>query len=269
VLELTEYLGRPEAAVRASLSDAAQRFSDEWRREVRDAGNQQALIQFYNESETEIFDLVQWHATDPIHYRTLVCLDIASRRQGRAFLDYGSGIGSDAIVFASAGFEVTLADVSSPLLAFAQWRCERRGFHVNAIDLKRQPLPPRAFDVTTCFDVLEHVVKPFGTLVRIRKAMASDGLLFLHAPFGVDDQRPMHVIHEDVISYRMRSAGFSWRGDLETAFPSWLWQPRVYESIPDRLIDRVAYYISDVLLPPRVASVLGGVYKTALRRTPS
>ena len=103
-----------------------------------------AVVRFYDESQTEIFDLAQWHASDPIHYRTLVCLDIATaQRRGRRVIDYGSGIGSDAIVFAAAGYDVTLADVSSRLLEFAAWRCARRGLVVRTIDLKRERIPVR------------------------------------------------------------------------------------------------------------------------------
>ena len=50
---------------------------------------------------TELFDLAQWHSTDPIHFRALICADIAAKQSGRKYLDYGSGIGSDALVFAS------------------------------------------------------------------------------------------------------------------------------------------------------------------------
>src|SRR5262249_47148424 len=80
----------------------------------------------------------EWHSTDPIHYRTLIVRDFAAARRGRACLDYGSGIGSDALVFADAGFEVTLADISDLLLAFAAFRCRRRGFTVHTIDLKKK-----------------------------------------------------------------------------------------------------------------------------------
>src|SRR6185295_7423338 len=121
---------------------------------------------FYNESKTELFDLAQWHSTDPIHFRSLMCADLAeaaTKAGGRRYLDYGSGIGSDALVFASKGFEVTLADVSEPLLAFARWRCEQRGLHVQTIDLKRRQPPHGAYDAVVCFDVLEHVHRPLRT----------------------------------------------------------------------------------------------------------
>jgi SAM-dependent methyltransferase len=266
VAEAAEYFGLTPAQVLARIDGAAERFKHEWQERVRDPNDERAVIRFYNETDSEIFELIGWHAADTIHYRTLVCLDIAGRAPGRRALDYGSGIGSDAIVFADAGFEVTLADVSEPLLAFARWRCERRGHRVRVIDLKTEPLPPCACDVAICFDVLEHIPRPIRTVARLGRALAPGGLLFVHAPFGVDPDRPMHVVHDDPLTGRMRSAGFTWRGDLETAFPSWLWAPRVYESMDARRLDRLGYYVYDVLLPGRVGERLAGVYRRLMPR---
>jgi 2-polyprenyl-3-methyl-5-hydroxy-6-metoxy-1,4-benzoquinol methylase len=265
ILELSEYLSLPPRAIEDRLHDAASRFTEEWRQRVTDPTDEATVIRFYNESQTEIFDLAQWHAEDPIHLRALMCLDLAQQRPGRRLVDYGSGIGSDALVFAQAGFDVTLADVSTPLLSFARWRCERRGHRVKVVDLKVAGLPRRSYDAAICFDVLEHVLRPARTLRQINRAMETGGLLFVHAPFGADPERPMHVVHEDVITRRMRAVGFSWRGDLERESPAWLWAPRVYERSSASTIDRAGYYVHDVWMPGRIGAACASVYR-ALRR---
>jgi SAM-dependent methyltransferase len=268
--ELAEFLGLTRQETEARLSNAVRRFQQEWEAKVTNPADEAALIRFYNESETEIFDLVQWHATDPIHHRTLVCLDqAASRGGGQRLIDYGSGIGSDAIVFGLAGYEVTLADVSSPLLKFAAWRCARRGLAVKTIDLSTETLPRRAYDVALCFDVLEHVPRPLHVLRRLHAALVPGGLLFLHAPFGVDPDRPMHIVHEDPLTNRMRVAGFHWREDLQKEFPSWIWSPQVFEALDLRPFDRVGYYLHDVMLPSRAAAKLANWYRRIVpRRAP-
>jgi 2-polyprenyl-3-methyl-5-hydroxy-6-metoxy-1,4-benzoquinol methylase len=269
ILELSEYLGLSTHAIEERFKNAAQRFTEEWRHRVTDATDEAAVIRFYNESQTEIFDLAQWHANDAIHLRSLVCLDLARQRPGRRLVDYGSGIGSDALVFAQEGFDVTLADVSSPLLSFASWRCERRGHRVKIVDLKSSRLPQRSYDVAICFDVLEHVLRPARTLRQINKAMATRGLLFVHAPFGADPERPMHVVHEDVITRRMRAIGFNWRGDLERECPDWLWAPRVYERSGASAIDRAGYHVHDVWMPGRIGAACAGLYRALRRRQPA
>lgn len=260
-IELSEYFGSSAAEIEAQLADATTRFTEEWRDRVTNPADERAVTQFYNESRTELFDLARWHAEDQIHFRTLMCADSAVQRPGRAFLDYGSGIGSDALAFASVGFDVTLADISDPLLAFARWRCERRGFRVRTVDLKRESLPQRQFDAVICFDVLEHIHRPLRTLDGIRRAMKPGALFFVHAPFGKDPDRPMHVVHTDVITPRMRTVGFTWREDLETDFPGWLWHPRVYEAFDLSPIDRLGYLIYDGWLQGAVGDRLASVYR--------
>ena len=164
--------------------------------------DEQSVVRFYNEAESELFELIGWHASDPIHYRTLIVRDLALGRSGRVHLDYGSGIGNDALVFAAAGFDVTLADISDCLLAFAAWRCRRRGYSVRTVDLKREHLPREAFDVVVCFDVLEHIPNPLKIVRTIRRSMRGEALLVFHAPFADDPEHPMHVVHSDVVTPR-------------------------------------------------------------------
>jgi len=266
-LELSEYFGRAAADIEQQLAGATASFTAEWQQHVPDARDERAVTKFYNESKTELFDLAQWHSTDAIHYRALICADIATASlkarttPGPAYLDYGSGIGSDALVFASKGFDVTLADVSEPLLAFAKWRCERRGMKVQTIDLKRRQPPHGAYDAVVCFDVLEHVHRPLRTLDHINRSMRPGGLLFVHAPFGEDPDRPMHVVHEDVVTPRMHTVGFNWRGDLELPFPQWLWHPKVYQSFDISAIDRLGYRVYDSWLGQRVGAPLAKAYR--------
>jgi SAM-dependent methyltransferase len=266
IAEVAEYLNLPLEEVQAAMANATTAFTTEWRVMVGEQADERAITRFYNESRTELFDLAKWHADDDIHYRTLVCADIASGRPGRRYLDYGSGIGSDALIFAAMGFEVTLADISEPLAAFAKWRFERRGLPVTTIDLKRERPRPQHYDAVLCFDVLEHIPHPVRTVQGIHAAMRPGGLLFLHAPFGVDADRPMHVVHEDVVSPRMAGVGFARRVDLEAAFPDWLWAPAVYQQRHLPVLDRLGYQVRDRWLPTGAATVLGRVYRSLVPR---
>ena len=132
---------------------------------------------------------------------------------------------------------------------------------VTTVDLKRQPLPDAAFHAVVCFDVLEHIHRPLRTLRSIHRAMTPHGLLFMHAPFGLDPDRPMHVVHQDVVTPRMRATGYHWRDDLESLFPEWMWTPRVYEALPISLADRVGYSVQDRWLNGRVGRRIARLYR--------
>jgi 2-polyprenyl-3-methyl-5-hydroxy-6-metoxy-1,4-benzoquinol methylase len=270
VHEAAEFLGMHADEAWQRLRGAGDRFRHEWISTVGDAHDESALTRFYNQSDTELFELIEWHATDPIHYRTLIVRDLALGRGGRSYLDYGSGIGNDALVFAAAGFHVTLADISDCLLAFAAWRCRRRGFKVATIDLKREAPPARMFDVVVCFDVLEHIPKPLRVVRAIRHAMREEGLLVIHAPFADDPEHPMHVVHTDVVTPRMRSLGFQ---PTDCQFPHGVRAPQIYAKRSTALVERAGYFVYDRYLQndlgARIASLYRRVFRRHVRPTPS
>ena len=261
-LEAAEYLGLSFEETLQRIERSGMDFPDEWKRLVTDPSDPNQLIRFYNESQAELFEQIAWHASEPIHHRSLVCADLASTLPGRDFLDYGSGIGSNAIVFGLAGFRVTLADVADPLRNFARWRCERRGIPVRTIDLKRETLDASDYDVITCFDVLEHVPAPLEAVRRMRDGLRIGGVFFLYAPFGFDPVRPMHVVHDDPVSGKVRALGFAIKPEWENAFPAHVFPPQSYVRVARPAAANLAYYVRDAWMKGQ----LGDVLASAVRR---
>lgn len=260
-LEAAEYLGLSVEEAQQRIERSATDFPAEWDRMVTDPSDRNQLIRFYNESEAELFEQIAWHSTEPIHHRSLVCSDLASTLPGRTFLDFGSGIGSNALVFGLAGFRVTLADIADPLRNFARWRCERRGIPVQTIDLKHAALEPARYDVITCFDVLEHVPDPLGAVRMMRDALRVGGVFFLYAPFGFDPVRPMHVVHEDLVSPRIRALGFALNADWVAAFPSHVYPPHPYVRVARPPAANLAYYVRDVWMNGQLGDALSRVLR--------
>jgi SAM-dependent methyltransferase len=262
VHEAAEFLGISAEEAWRRHRGADDRFCEEWRKSVSSPHDADTLTQFYNQSDSELFELIEWHVKDPIHYRTLIIRDLVRARAGRQYLDYGSGIGNDAMVFATAGFEVSLADISDVLLAFAAWRLRRRGFTVRTIDLKRETPPTDTFDIAVCFDVLEHIPQPLKVVRTIRAALSERGLLAMHAPFGKDPEHPMHVVHHDVVTPRIRSLGFR---PVNCRFPPFVRAPRIYEKQAVPAIERAGYFMYDSYLNNRVGARLAGLYRRMFR----
>lgn len=255
-MEAAEHLGITVDEAERRVESSATEFPDEWQRLVTDPTDPAQVVRFYNESRSELFEQIAWHASDTIHHRSPVCAELAASNPGRELLDYGSGIGSNALVFGLAGFDVTLADVADPLRSFARWRCERRGIPVRTIDLKTDGLEANRYDVITCFDVLEHVPDPLDALSRIRSALRPGGILFLYAPFGYDPVRPMHIVHDDAVLRRVRSLGFDRKYEWEQAFPSYLFHPTPYQRVSRPALVNTAYFVRDVWLNGRVTDAL-------------
>jgi len=259
--EAAEYLGLSLEQALQRIEQSSTEFPDEWNRMVTDPSDPEQVVRFYNESKSELFEQIAWHASEPIHHRSLICADLVSTRSGREFLDYGSGIGSNALIFGLAGFRVTLADVADPLRNFARWRLERRGIEVRTIDLKHETLEPSRYDVITCFDVLEHVPAPLEAVRRMRDALRIGGAFFLYAPFGFDPVRPMHVVHDDPVSGRIRALGFDLKPEWERAFPAYVWAPHAYERVARPAAANFAYYVRDVWMQGPVGTAVAGALR--------
>ena len=140
---------------------AVATLKGEWHEKV-DPGDRQSIEQFYDTSQATIYELMWWHTlgddASPLAYIT--ALHFARQHGCRSYLDFGAGVGSGGILFARHGFEVTLADISSTLLGFSQWRLARRQLPAAYVDLKICQLPSHAFDFVTAMDVFEHLVDP-------------------------------------------------------------------------------------------------------------
>jgi SAM-dependent methyltransferase len=143
--------------------------------------------------------------------------DQRARQLGkRRHLDFGSGIGATAQVFAASGFDTTLADVSESLLEFARFRLERRDITAGYLDLNTTELEPEGYDVITALDVFAHVPDVDETIAKLHRALRSGGWLF--ATF---DARPKtresgwHLHDEEWdLCWRAERSGFVQRGRL-------------------------------------------------------
>jgi 2-polyprenyl-3-methyl-5-hydroxy-6-metoxy-1,4-benzoquinol methylase len=93
-------------------------------------------------------------------------------------LDFGSGVGTHAIVLLERLNDVSILDVPGPLLDFAIKRIKLRGFNPK-VYYHDSILPENIFDIVICTDVLEHVYDPIAELKKITKSLKPLGLLHL------------------------------------------------------------------------------------------
>lgn len=155
--ELRDYLG-PEYD-HACL----QRYAQVLEAECEAIGDEQA---FYRSSEAYLYNLTAFAMTGT----KLPYLRDLTRAvgPGASLLDYGSGIGSDGLCLAEAGYRVAFADFDNPSTDYLRWRLERRGIDAPIHDLDRAP-PPGGYDLAFAFDVIEHVDDPFDFLARMER----------------------------------------------------------------------------------------------------
>jgi SAM-dependent methyltransferase len=171
-------------------------------------------IAFYRSMQSWSYDLLWWaylqaegHA-DPASVIALRWLQ--QRAPGRSSLDFGAGIGVTAQLFARSGWNATLADLSSTLLAFARFRLERRNVLAAYIDLGKQTLPAGAYDAITAIDTLAHVPDMYETGRQLYESLRVGGYLIAN----IDVREPVDItvwhVQDDELRarYDLLRAGF-------------------------------------------------------------
>jgi 2-polyprenyl-3-methyl-5-hydroxy-6-metoxy-1,4-benzoquinol methylase len=205
---------------------AVATLKGEWQAQVNPA-DRQSIEQFYDASQTTIYELMWWHTLcddlSPLAYVT--ALRFAQQQGCQRYLDFGAGVGSGGILFSRHGLAATLADISSTLLGFSQWRLETRQLPATYIDLKAQELPHQAYDLVTAMDVFEHLVDPLQTVEQLWDALKPGGFLYARISAESDADRPQHIVQDFAPTLaRMQALGL-----VQVWQDEWLWGHQVFQ----------------------------------------
>jgi SAM-dependent methyltransferase len=225
--ELATYLGWSDLDdVEARCRAIGSELKGDWERIVQ-RDDPLSIDRFYDESQAHLFELIWWHslAEDQTPLAYVLALDFACRHPGRRYLDFGAGVGSGAILFAQHGFEVACADISSPLLRFAEWRLAQRGLKAQIIDLKTSKLPANGFDVITTMDVFEHLRDPLAAVDQLVSALRPGGQIFGRFAAERDAERPQHILFEFGPTFQRLAT----HGMAEVWRDQWLWGHQVFQ----------------------------------------
>jgi 2-polyprenyl-3-methyl-5-hydroxy-6-metoxy-1,4-benzoquinol methylase len=214
------------AEVRRRCEQAVTSLKQEWESTVEPA-NPRSITRFYDASQAMLHELMWWHTLgddiSPLAY--VLALRFAQQHGCQSYLDFGSGVGAGALLFARHGLLVTLADISSSLLNFSSWRLGLRKLPAQYIDLKHALLPSQGFDVITAMDVFEHLTDPVEAVENLWKALNPGGFLYARIAAESDEDRPQHIVQDFAPTFeRMRALGL-----VEVWRDEWLWGHQVFQ----------------------------------------
>jgi 2-polyprenyl-3-methyl-5-hydroxy-6-metoxy-1,4-benzoquinol methylase len=192
---------------------------EEWHQRPRNSPG--AITEFYHSTHSWAFDLL-WYAylqAEGYMYpvSTAIAGTLPAGRRGLRHLDFGSGVGTTSQLFLRLGYESDLADISTSLLNFAEFRLKRRGDTARYIDLNSQSLEPGRYDVITAVDTLVHVPDLPATARRLHRALKPGGVLFANF-----DTRPAtrenawHLYSDDLpLRFQLHRCGFEPQENLD------------------------------------------------------
>jgi SAM-dependent methyltransferase len=200
-------------------------WEDESVEEWKAAGG---LAEFYNSVDSWSFDLLWYSYLQTVGFaypKHVVVADELGLPEGARLLDFGSGVGVTAQLFAALGYEVALADVSAPLLEFARWRLERRGVKAAYLQLPTE-LPTASYDLITALDTFAHVPDAGQTARELYAATRPGG--YLAANFDVrrqSDRNAWHLYEDDLpLRWAIERAGYAPVKRIDGSL--WIYQAR-------------------------------------------
>jgi SAM-dependent methyltransferase len=128
--------------------DSSKALAAEW--DAADPRTVREVAEFFRASTSYLYNLVIWEASGNRPRYLDAALDALHRHAVHTVLDYGCGIGSDAIALTEHGFTVTGCDYQSPSTAFMRWRAH------GAIRVV-EPGDAAAADALWIIDALDHL----------------------------------------------------------------------------------------------------------------
>lgn len=128
---------------------------------------------YYDEGNLEVPPLVHERLAELVSR-------FSDARQTNRWLDVGFGAGALLGAAAEAGWRVSGTEVAPEPVR----RLAATGLDVRQGDLAAAAFPPRAFDVVTLIEVIEHVPEPEGLLRDVATVLRPGGVCYLTTPNG-------------------------------------------------------------------------------------
>ena len=189
---------------------------EEW--SAADRSTPEAITDFYRTTESWAFDLLWYAYLQAEGYgvpESVVAVRFLARRaHGPRHLDFGSGVGVTSQLFARCGYQTDLADISTSLLRFAEFRLSRRGEQARYLDLNDTELEPARYDVITALDTLAHVPDIDATAATLHASLRPGGWLITNFDVRPPSQENAWHLYDDDLGLRasVQRAGFELAG---------------------------------------------------------
>ncbi|RJQ13676.1 MAG: glycosyltransferase [Nitrospiraceae bacterium] len=188
--ELAEYTHLPVKDILNRIRSIYSRQVEEWRGLIGDKTTRDKVREFYRDTDSYLFDLVQYNYENLYYMKWTedifnFCAELKKQKGDLKILDFGGGIGSQLIALSALkNAELSYADIPGKTFEYAGWRFNRRHLAIDIIDATRGDfLAGRMYDVVITLDVIEHLVDPEAAVEYLLRHIRPGGHLIIVTSF--------------------------------------------------------------------------------------
>ncbi len=190
--DVAEYTGTAPDGMHKAVVGAREGLATLWHQHGSD--DPKAENMWYRRSDVGrryVLDLAGWHVSNigPLIAGNLKDVE------GKRVLDFGSGIGTMALMLAMQGNQVDCIEINKELVDFANFRFGRH------LDGKTPPRhvssPDGEYDMVIAWHVFEHLPDPEVKLRELVDALKPAGLMWSQSDWVADAGHPMHHQRQD------------------------------------------------------------------------
>lgn len=155
----------------------------DWDLNKIDQKNREQVENWFKNNDKYIFELSDVHSRPTKQKIIRQAIYMCKKHVVKKLLDYGGGIGEDAIFAAKKGFNVSMADLPSHTLEFAKWRATHHQVRIKFIEIKDDQPLQKKYDGILCFEVLQHLFDPEIIALHFIEHLNYKGCLFITTRF--------------------------------------------------------------------------------------
>lgn len=150
----------------------------DWDKSNINQSNKLQVENWFKTNKNYIWELSENYSFPAKKKLTQLVVSFCKKNKITTLLDFGGGIGEDAIAASKAGVKTTLADLPGVTLDFAKWRIKKHNANVKILEItKSKPLKSN-YQIIICFEVFQHLFNPIFTAKHLWEHLDLKGYLF-------------------------------------------------------------------------------------------
>ena len=209
LIELREFLGRDFIYG----CDSSWELAKDWNSKKRDSID--SILDFYENTRWYVYNLTLWSACGQRSQYVKMATQMLRTYAVKSVLDFGSGVGTDALDFAELEFIVETYEINILCNGFFEWRKKRRNLDI-VIHSELSSIS-KEFDLLWSMDVIEHLQEPVAMLSPLLQKCR---IFVYDTEFSGSSggRHPFHFQHdEEELKKAWEELGFTQVEDRKTA----------------------------------------------------